>query len=190
MKSVIVENIFQVIKSKIWLALFLLLSACENSNNLLNNPEETVNNYLKTLQQDSMSTGGDYECLKGSDKSGLWPENIQNWEITKQEKKFDTKYPDSQFHIVSVKITEKDAGGFDVTNTWDATVWRSEDLFEHQKRFFSDMNKTVSSANDTLNQADKFLGNSNAPLRKSSPMAPDRSTITSQPYCVTIIERN
>jgi hypothetical protein len=180
-------NIYRVSVAKTCL-FFLFLSAC-GAPQVSDEKQIVVNNYLKILQQDSTSTGGEYECVKNSRKTDILPQNIQTWTFLGQEQKIDEQSPDSQFNLVYVKITEKDLGGFNVTNTWTVTVWRSDDLFEEQKRFYSDFNKMMSKTDTLLNNANKFLGNSESTQRRSSPVAPNRANITSQPYCVTVIER-
>jgi len=167
---------------------FLFLSAC-NITQVLDEKQSTLNSYLETLKQDPTSTGGRYECVRDSEKVNTLPQGIQKWTFVGQESRNDDRFPDSQFTLVYVKITEIDPGGFDVTNTWTATVWQSDELFEHNKRSASAFNQVMSETSTLLNDANKFLGKSDRPERKSSPIVPNRGDITSHPYCVTIIKK-
>lgn len=153
------------------ITLIWAVCSCGNSNAEIS----VVHNYLKLLQQKPQSGGGQYKCIEKSAKTGNEPENIKSWEVTSQLEVADDKYPDSRFKKVQVKITEMDKSGFDVTHTWEASVWRSDDLFEYQKKFFSDLDKALIDSDPEPNQ--------------NSPTVPDRKDISSETYCVTNIRR-
>lgn len=173
-----------VIYSCLLIPCVLSLAACSTSNPA----KDTVDSYLKALQRNPMSMEAEYRCFPFDPADSTQMIKIRSWEILSQERQIDDKYADIQTDVVSVRITEQAMGGFDVTNVWKATVWESEDLFEVQKRVLNDVDKVMADGHERMNQVNEFLGE---PPEPPDPVStPDRSRITSQPYCSTGIVRS
>lgn len=163
-------------------AFSLLLSACQTEPS----PKVAVESYLKTLTSGNPQLGQEYRCFPSQNYDDF-PTGIKAWKIVGQEPKIDEKDPDSQYNAVFVSIESMSVGGFYVTRTWEATVWDSNDLFEHQKRFQDKIQQTIINGIKVTNEVNKLLGE---PLSSPSPLAPpDRTQTTSKPYCITIMKK-
>lgn len=160
----------------------LLLSSCQTEPS----PKVAVESYLEALSSGNPQLGQEYRCFPSQNYDDF-PTGIKVWKIVGQEPKSDEKDPDSQYNAVFVSIESMSVGGFSVTRTWEATVWDSNDLFEHQKRLQDKIQQIIINATKVTNEANKLLGE---PLSSPSPLAPpDRTKTTSKPYCITTMKK-
>jgi uncharacterized protein (UPF0147 family) len=160
----------------------VLLSACQTSSNA----GSAVESYLESLRNNQEQK--DLRCIvKDAFPDKNTPNKLRKWEIVSQEEKIDERDPDSQYVEVLAKIESMSLAGFPVTQTWKFTVWKSDELFEHQKRFIAKAHKLTVNIRKTTNEINAALGK---PIDTSTPSldAPDRSEITSKPYCITTFD--
>jgi hypothetical protein len=164
------------------ICILTMLSGCQSSDT----SKGTVEKYMKALSSGNSQLAMEYKCHLKDGQITLPPE-IKTWEVLKQEPKTENKDPDSKYNIVSVRIESMSIGGFPVTRTWNFDVWKSDELFESNKRFADKTNRLFKDSSDLLNRTSKFLGKQ--PTLSPAPMwSPDRKEISSKLYCITRAE--
>jgi hypothetical protein len=162
------------------LSLFLL-SACQPSSNA----GSTVETYLKALSSGNTQKQKSLRCVEDPafpDKVAL--SDVKKWEIISQKEEVDKNDPDSRYVEVSARIESMSVGGFPVNQTWIFTVWKSDELFEHDKRFSAKINQLALETRKTTNEIKSAMGEQ---IDTSTPSlsAPNRNDISSSPYCIT-----
>ena len=160
-------------------AMILPLASCQS----LTPQQQAANNYLSTYKTKHSTSINEWRCLKELDEKNNLPIEIQSWDVLKQEQKIDEDDKDSQYNEVSVKIISIAPGGFPVTQTWKATVWKTDDFFEMQKRFSAKFDQVLIDSNKTINQMNEQIGE--AKLPPPTLTAPSKNDITANTYCVT-----
>lgn len=161
----------------------LLLSSCQSAGS---DPKGAVNGYLKALKNDSADLQ-EFICNKDAPAPSDSLTGVKSWKIVSISPTVGKYDPDDRYNLISVQIESMSASGFLVTRTWNASVWQSDELLESQKRTTDRINQTVANGVRAINQVRQMTGEAPEPERKSLE-PPDRSHITSHPYCVTKIE--
>jgi hypothetical protein len=160
----------------------VLLSACQTSFSA----GSAVESYLESFRNNQEQK--DLRCIVKDafpDKKTL--SNVRKWEIVSQEEKIDERDPDSQYVEVLARVESMSVGGFPVTQTWKFTVWKTDELFEHQKRLIAKTHELIVNTRKATNEINAALGK---PIDTSTPSLepPDRSKTTSRPYCITTFD--
>lgn len=141
---------------------------------------------MEALSSGNSQLAMEYECHPKARQIILPPE-IKTWEVLKQEPIIDNKDPDSKYNLVAVRIESMSIGGFPVTRTWNFDVWKSDELFESNKRFADKTNRIFKDSSELLNRTSEILGRQ--PTLPPAPMwSPDRKEISSKLYCITRAE--
>lgn len=169
----------------------LILQSCGIDvlrNRINHTPEQVTKNYIKAIQDNNTQFQQELKCLKGttfSDNYLSQLKEIKKWTIIEQRKINDESDPDSSYMKFFIKIEYRGSSNFLITKTWIFSVWESNELFEHQKRFADEFNRVIESSTQTINDAKKMFGESTKPSQKPDDWIPKRSEITAQPYCIT-----
>lgn len=143
-----------------------LLSACRTSTKPDTSAEDTVQSYLNALHNGNSREQLELRCvIKDASPDPDLLTNVQKWKIFSREKKADERNPNTQYVEVSARIDTLSMAGFSATKIWKFSVWNSNELFESLKRFDKKAQQLLIDA------------------------SPDRSKITSKPYCIATIEK-
>lgn len=158
----------------------VLLSACQTSSNA----GSTMESYLKAVQNGNFQEQKDIRCITESSFPGkAILGDVRKWEIVRSEEKIHSDDPDAQYVEVSARIESMSIKGFPVTQTWKFSVWKPDELHEHQKRYIAKTNQEMAEARKTTNQ----IKSANEEPIDSAPSVlhpPNRSKMSSRPYCL------
>lgn len=161
-----------------------LLPACQT----VSSPKMAVESYLVALSNGNPQLGQEYRCFP-SENYDDFPPNVKAWKIVTQEPRSDKYDPDSHYNAVLVSIESMSVGGFLVTRTWETTVWNSNDFFEFQKRYSDKTQQNFADAYEVLNKNREFLEGSKSVVSPPPSFIPDRTKISSKPYCITRMKK-
>lgn len=157
----------------------IALTGCQSTPS----PESTVDAYLEAIKKGEPRQQQELSChQKESAKPDDPLVDIQKWEIVEQEPKTSETDSDGKYQLVSAKIESKTLGNFTVTRTWKFSVWKTDDFFESNKRFFDKWNRKGAEMNAILRETQKALGEK--PVDASKPVVAERSDYSPKRYCI------
>lgn len=148
---------------------------------LQSSPENTVTFYLAAVKSEKSTEA--FWCHKKPSEGSEPVAGLKTWRVTGQEVKTSDTDPDGRYVLVSASIEANSIGGFPVTRTWIFTVWKSDDLFESNKRTYDKFNKLMAKNEELLKQSEQITG-VKIDREKPKPSMPDRGEITSKPFCI------
>jgi hypothetical protein len=130
-------------------------------------------------------------CRVDGDGPGGEPlTGVKEWKIVGEEPSVLEEDPDSKYVTVLAKIESAGAGGdFSVSRTWGVSVWKPDELFEHDKRYDDRINRILLKQQDLLEMSAELRrqvdpSTAETPVPEMESMTSDRSKISDKEYCV------